>query len=311
MKTTKKPWKSTDYELVLMASLSVIFLFIFAYMPMYGITLAFKDGDGQINVLKTLFFGEWVGFDNFKAFLADEKFYQVLGNTLGLNFLMLLIEFPAPIFLALMINEIGHGSYKKVVQSISIFPHFLSWSIFGGIILAISNVNTGILNPILEILGLSSTENPVNLATADYIWTLIIGSSLIKGTGWGSIIYLTAIVGIDPALYEAATIDGAGRFYKMWYITFPSIKPTITLFLILRLSNMLDNSFEMFYIFQNGANLTKSEVLTTYIWKMSIGSSDRRFSYSSALGLFNSIIGFILLLVGNFTSKKLTGKGVF
>ena len=311
MSTRKKPWKTTDYELVFMAVLSVMFLFVFAYLPMYGITLAFKNGDGQINILKTLFFGEYIGFDNFKSFLLDEKFYQVLGNTLGLNLLMLLIEFPAPIILALLINEVEHKIYKKVVQSISIFPHFLSWTIFGGIILAVSNVNTGVINPVLEILGLSSKNKPVNLATSDYIWILIIGSSLIKSTGWGSIIYLTAITGIDPSLYEAATIDGAGRFDRIRYITIPSIMPTITLFLILRLSNMLDNSFEQFYVFQNGANLTASEVLSTYIWKMSIGSSDRRFSYSSALGLFNSVIGFILLLLGNFTSKKLTGKGVF
>ena len=311
MKTDKKPWKSTDYELVFMALLSVLFLFVFAYLPMYGITLAFKDGDGKINVLKTLFYGDWVGFANFKSFLYDEKFYQVLSNTLGLNLLMLIIEFPAPIILALLINEIGHGKYKKVVQSISIFPHFLSWTIFGGIILAVSNVNTGVINPLLEVLGLSSKSNPVNLATSDYIWSLVIASSLIKSAGWGSIIYLTAITAIDPALYEAAMLDGAGRFDRIKYITLPSIMPTITLFFILRLSNMLDNSFEQFYVFQNGANLTKSEVLSTYIWKMSIGSSSRRFSYSSALGLFNSVIGFILLLIGNFTSKKLTGKGVF
>ena len=311
MKKTKKPWKSSDYELVLMASLSVLFLFVFAYLPMYGITLAFKDGDGQINVLRSLFYGEWVGFDNFKAFLIDEKFYQVLGNTLGLNLLMLMFEFPAPILLALLINEVQGKRYKKVVQSVSIFPHFLSWTIFGGVILAVTNVNTGVVNVVLKALGLSSEQNPVNLATAEYIWLLIILSSLIKSTGWGSIIYLTAITGIDPALYEAATIDGAGRFAKMRYITLPSIMPTITLFLILRLSNMLSNSFEQFYVFQNGANLVTSEVLSTYIWKMSIGGSDRRFSYSAALGLFNSLIGFFLLFLGNLTSKKLTGKGVF
>ncbi|MBQ2712347.1 MAG: sugar ABC transporter permease [Clostridia bacterium] len=307
----KKEWKSTDYELIVMALLGVLFLFVFAYLPMYGITLAFKDGDGKINVLRTLFYGEWIGFDNFKAFFMDEKFYQVLRNTLGLNLLMLVIEFPAPILLALSINEVMHKPYKKVVQSISIFPHFLSWTIFGGIILAVSNVNTGVINPVLEVFGLSSPDKPVNLATGEYIWWLIILSSLIKSTGWGSIIYLTAITGIDPALYEAAEIDGAARFAKMRHITLPSIMPTITLFFILRLSNMLDNSFEQFYVFQNGANLTRSEVLSTYIWKMSIGSSDRRFSYSSALGLFNSVIGFILLLIGNLTSKKLTGKGVF
>lgn len=310
-KTIKKTWKVSDYELVLMASLSLIFLFVFAYLPMFGVILAFKDGDGEINVLKALLSSDFVGLKNFREFFSDDKFFKVLKNTLGLNLLMLAIEFPAPIIFALFLNEIRHGGYKKAVQTISTFPHFLSWTIFGGIMLAISNVNTGIINPILEFFGLSSPENPVNLASETYTWGMIICSSIVKSVGWGSIIYLAAITGINPELYEAATLDGAGRFQKMLYITLPSIAPTITVFFILRLSNMLDNSFEQFYIFQNGVNLEKSEVLTTYIWKVSIGSQQMRYSYASALSLFNSVIGLILLLLGNFTSKKLTGRGIY
>ena len=310
-KTEKKPWKDSDYELVLMASLSLVFLFVFAYLPMAGIIIAFKDGDGQINVLKTLLQGDFVGLKNFQEFFSDDKFFKVLKNTLGLNLLMLALEFPTPIIFALFLNEIRHAKYKKTVQTISTFPHFLSWTIFGGIMLAISNVNTGIINPILEIFGLSSAKNPVNLQSSDHTWGLLISTSIIKSMGWGSIIYLAAITGINPELYEAATLDGAGRFQKMIYITLPSIAPTITVFFILRLSNMLDNSFEQFYIFQNGVNLEKSEVLTTYIWKVSIGSQQMRYSYASALGLFNSIIGLILLLLGNTVSKKLTGRGIY
>lgn len=310
-RATKKPWKVSDYELVLMASLSLVFLFVFAYLPMFGVMLAFKDGDGEINVLKVLFSGDFVGLKNFREFFSDDKFFKVLRNTLGLNLLMLAIEFPAPIVFALFLNEVRHERYKKTVQTISTFPHFLSWTIFGGIMLAISNVNTGILNPVLEFFGLSSSENPVNFASETYTWGMIICSSIIKSVGWGAIIYLAAITGINPELYEAATLDGAGRIQKMLYITLPSIAPTITVFFILRLSNMLDNSFEQFYIFQNGVNLEKSEVLTTYIWKVSIGSQQMRYSYASALSLFNSIIGLILLLLGNFTSKKLTGRGIY
>ena len=307
----KKPWDVSDYELVLMASLSLLFLFVFAYLPMYGVTLAFKDGDGEINVLRSLFADNWVGFYNFKQFFADDKFYTVISNTLSINLLMLCIEFPAPIIFALLLNEIQHTRYKKTVQTISTFPHFLSWTIFGGIILALTNVNTGVTTPIFEFLKLADQTNKINLVTSDYIWVLLIISSLIKSVGWGSIIYLAAITGINPEIYEAATLDGAGRFQRMRYITLPSISATITVFFILRISNMLDNSFEMFYIFQNGVNLSKSEVLTTYIWKVSIGSQQMRYSYASALGLFNSIIGLILLLLGNFVSKKITGKGIY
>ena len=303
----KKPWSVADYELVLMASLSALFLFVFAYIPMFGVTLAFKDGDGEINVLKTLFASNWIGFRNFAEFFKDDKFYSVFLNTLGLNLLMLLIEFPAPIIFALMLNEIKHTKYKKSVQTISTFPHFLSWTIFGGIILAITNVNTGITTPVLSVFGVKN----VNLASAEHTWAMLIVSSIIKSVGWGSIIYLAAITGISPELYEAATLDGAGRFQKMRYITLPSISDTVTVFFLLRISHMLGNNFEQFYIFQNGVNLEKSEVLTTYIWKVSIGSQQMRYSYASALSLFNSVIGLILLTIGNFTSKKLTGKGLY
>jgi len=307
----KKAWTLSDWQLFCGASLGFIFLFVFAYLPMVGMILAFKDGDFEADLLKVMLTGEWVGLRNFRNFWLDMQFKNIMLNTAGLNLLMLFINFPAPIIFALLLNEVTHSKFKRVAQSVTIFPHFLSWTIFGGIILAVTNMNSGIINPILNVFRLSSPGNPINLAKAEYTWVIIIISSLIKNAGWSSIIYLAAITGVSPSLYEAAEIDGAGRFKQMYYITLPSIAQTITVYFLLALGNFFTNSFEQFYIFQNGVNLSRSEVLTTYIYKMGIGSGTRKFSYTAAMGIFESIIGFALLVIGNFISKKTTSRGIF
>ena len=308
-KRRHKKWTLNDYILVGMASLSLIFLFIFNYIPMGGIVLAFKDGNNKLNVFKALFNSKFVGFNNFVEFFNDQKFYEVLTNTLGLNLLRLVICFPMPIIFALLLNEVKHKRFKKAIQSVSIFPHFLSWVIYGGLIISLCDMTTGIFNPILEAFGLSSETNPVNLLTADYFWGLVIISGLIKGVGWGSIIYLAAMTNIDPTLYEAAEIDGANRFQKMLFITLPLIANTITIYLLLQISGLLNNSFEQFYILQNAANISKSEVLSTYIYKS--GIIQRKYSFTAAMGLFDSLCGLILLLTSNAISKKLTGRGIY
>ena len=240
--------------------------------------------------------------------MKDVDFKNVLMNTLGLNLLMLLINFPAPIIFALLINEVRNNAYKKGLQIVATFPHFISWAIFGGLIVSLTDQTTGIVNPILNILGLSSKENPVYLGGADYFWTIMIVGSLIKGVGWGSIVYLAAIAGISNELYEAAAIDGSNRFTNAVYITLPSIAPTITVFLLLNISRILNNSFEQFDSMQNAVNLTRSEVLATFIYRT--GISARRYSYTTAVGLFESLVSIILLLTSNFISKKTTGRGI-
>jgi putative aldouronate transport system permease protein len=289
--------------------LGIVFLIVFAYIPLAGVLLAFKDGDNQLNVLRALFETDFVGLRNFQAFLFDQKFVDVLLNTLGLNLLRLIISFPLPIIFALFLNELKNKRFKKVIQSVSIFPHFLSWVVFGGIIIALCDMTTGIMNPLLYLFGIGSRENPINLLTADYFWPLIIISGLLKGVGWGSVIYLASMTSIDPTLYEVADIDGAGRFRKMFSITIPLIAPTITIYLLLQVSGLLNNSFEQFYVMQNAANLSRSEVLATYIFKT--GIIQRRYSYTSALGLFESICGFILLLTSNLIAKKIGGRGLY
>lgn len=308
-KKKKKKWTKNDWILLGMAGISLVFLGVFAYIPMGGVILAFKDGNNKLNVFKAITQSKFVGFENFVEFFHDQKFYDVLSNTLGLNLLRLLICFPMPIIFALLLNEVKHRKFKKVIQSISIFPHFLSWVVFGGLIVAMCDMTTGIFNPILDALGLSSEDNPVNLLTSDYFWGLIIISGLIKGVGWGSIIYLAAITGIDPTLYEAAEIDGANRFQRMTRITLPLISGTITIYLLLQISGLLNNSFEQFYMLQNAANISRSEVLATYIYKQ--GIIQRKYSYTSAMGLFESFCGLVLLVTSNFVSKKISGRGLY
>ncbi len=291
-----------------MASFSIIFLAVFSYAPLFGLSLAFKDGDYKLNLLKAITETPWVGLNNFTAFLQDPNFFDAMMNTIVLNLIMLLINFPAPILFALLINEVRHDKYKNVVQTVANFPHFISWVIFGGMIIAMTDMTTGIINPILNALGLSSADNPVNIQGESYAWATVIISSLIKGVGWGSIVYVAAISGIDGNMYEAAELDGANRFQKVIYITLPGIAPTITVFALLSVSNLLKNSFDQFYVLQNSLNISKMEVLATYVYKT--GLTQRRYSYASALGLFNSVVSVILLVVSNTISKKLTGRGV-
>lgn len=301
--------KKFNKTLFCLACLGALFLAVFAYGPMFGLLLAFKDGDFKISLSDAILRTDWVGLRNFSNFLKDRNFWDVMINTLVLNVLMLFINFPAPIIFALLLNEVLSSKLKRTVQTVCIFPHFISWIIFGGIIIAMTDMTTGICNPVLYALGLSSPEDPVNLQTAEFFWAEMIIASLIKGVGWGSIVYLAAIAGIDREIYEAATLDGANRFRKAVHMTLPSIAPTITVFFLLKVSNLLDNSFEQFYSLQNAVNLEKSEVLSTYLYKT--GLQERRYSYSTAMSLFNALIAVFLLVSGNFISKKLTDRGLF
>lgn len=306
-KKRRKKWNSDDYILFFMASLSVVFLGVFAYLPMFGLVLAFKDGDGVLNIMKAITDAKWVGFDNFKMFLTDSDFISVIKNTLLLNVLQLLINFPSPIIFALLLNELRNKHFKKTVQTISYLPHFLSWVIFGGIFLTLINMDTGVINELL--VSLHIIKEPVNFAgDPKYFYGIIIISSLLKGIGWGSIIYLAAISGIDPNLYDAAKIDGASRFQNMWYITLPSIAPQITLFFILSVSSILNSGVDHILVFQNQMNLSASEVIDTYVLKY--GLTKNQYSYATAVGFFKSIIGFAIILISNQISKKVTGNGI-
>ena len=306
-KKQKISYSSSQWQVLSLAILGVVFLIVFAYIPMFGVALAFKSDDGTLNVVEQILYSDWVGLENFKVFLTDKDFFSVLWNTLGLNILQLIFNFPSPIIFALMLNEILHKKFKKSVQVITYFPHFISWVVFGGIILSLLDTKGGVVNSLLT--GLKIVKEPINFGRSEYFWGTIIITSIIKGVGWGSIIYMAAISGIDGCLYEAAEIDGAGRWTKMWYVTLPSIKGTITLFLVLSISGILNNGFDHIWTFQNQINLSKSEVIDTFVFKY--GISDHRYPYATAVGLFKSVISLILLLGANKVSKLLTGEGIY
>lgn len=208
----KKKWTGNDWTLFIMASLGIVFLAIFAYAPLYGLLLAFKVDEPYANIVNIIQNGEWAGLGNFKAFLEDQEFGNIMLNTLGLNLLQLLINFPAPIIFAVLMSELISDRFKKFVQTSTFFPHFLSWVIFGGIFLSLLDFDTGIVNRILALFK----KDPVNiLGEQKYFWGIIITTSLLKGLGWGSVIYVAAISGIPQDMYEAAKIDGANRWHKI------------------------------------------------------------------------------------------------
>ncbi|WP_321003923.1 ABC transporter permease [Eisenbergiella porci] len=300
--------RKINYAVLFMAMLGVIFLFIFNYLPMFGVVIGFKDMDYALNINKALSTSSFVGFKNFLAFLHDKDFKNIMVNTLGLNFLQLIITFPVPIIFAVMLNELRSKKLQKGVQTITYFPYFISWVVFGGILIGMLSPEGGVVNEILKTMGI--IKEPISfVSNPDYFWGVVIISSLIKGLGWGAIIYIAAIAGIDSALYDAAKIDGANRFQKALYITIPCITGTIVVMLLLQVSGLLSSNFDQIYVLQNPLNLSRSEVLDTYIYK--IGISQRRYSFTTAVGLFKSIISLVLLTSGNLISKKLLGRGLY
>lgn len=297
-----------NWQVFLMAMAGVVFLLVFAYLPMSGIVIAFKDLDYALNVMKALIQKPLVGFKNFNIFLTDPQFKDIMLNTLGLNILQLVITFPAPIIFALLLNEVSNAKFKRTIQTVTYFPYFISWVVFGGIVLSMLSADGGIINDVLVKLGLIK-ESIAFASKPEYFWGIVIVSSLIKGLGWGAVIYIAAIAGVDPSIYESAVIDGANRFQTMFHITLPCIAGTITVMLLLSVSGLLNSSFDQIHIMQNPLNLARSEVLDTFIYK--VGITQRRYSYTTAVGLFKSVISLVLLTSSHLVSKKLTGRGLF
>ena len=283
----------------------VIFLILFAYLPMIGVVTAFID----YNPVKGYLGSEFVGLKYFKELFSDWAFPMILKNTLGINLIGLAISFPTTIIFALMLNEIQNPLFKKTVQTVSYLPHFVSWVIFGGIIIQLLSPGTdGVINKLLLSIGL--IKEPINfLGEEKLFWPILIAASLIKGIGWSAIIYIAAIAGINTELYEAATIDGAGRLQKTWYITLPGIAGTIIVMLIFEISGILNSGMDALLVLQNDLNYYASETIDFYVYHVGIGNF--RYSYATAIGLLKSIVGLILLLTANFASKKLTDRGLF
>lgn len=281
----------------------IIWMIIFNYIPMYGIIIAFKE----YSIIGTIADAPWVGLANFKEFLTDDSFMLVMKNTLGISFLKLIIGFPIPIVFAILLNEVYNAKFKKFVQTVSYLPHFFSWVVLGGIMINWLS-ETGLINELLTKSGLM--KEPISyLAREEYFWAITILSDIWKETGWNAIIYLAAIAGINPSLYEAAKIDGAGKLSQIWHITLPSIKGTITILFILAVSGVLNSNFDQMLVLQNPLNANASEVIDTFVYKLGLRSM--RFSYSTAVGLFKSVIALILLVSANFVSKKFSDRSLF
>ena len=297
-----------NWQVFLMAMLGVAFLLVFAYTPMFGIAIAFKNMDYSMNFMKDLVNKPWVGLANFAKFIHDAQFATVMTNTLLLGILELVCTFPLPILFALLLNELHSSAYRRVAQTATYFPHFISWVVYGGIVTAFLSSDGGFVNNILMAMGL--IQKPINfMSEPGAFYAIVIVSTALKETGWGSVIYVAAIAGVDQEIYEAAEIDGANRWQTAFRVTLPCILPTVTIMLLLALSGILGSGFDRIYMLQNPLNLVRSEVLDTYIYK--VGLSQRRFSYTTAVGLFRSIIAVILLGSGNWASRKLTGNGLF
>ncbi|WP_242964917.1 ABC transporter permease [Scatolibacter rhodanostii] len=289
--------------LLLMVIPGIIWMLIFNYTPMYGIIIAFKD----YKITKPISEAEWVGLKHVIEFFKDERFFLILKNTLGISFLKLIIGFPLPILFAIMLNEVKHNRFKKVVQTISYLPHFLSWVVLGGIMITWLS-ESGLLNELLLSMGLIKEAIPF-IAKSEYFWGVVIVSDIWKELGWNAIIYLAAISGIDQSMYEAATVDGAGRLRKIWNITLPSIAGTITILLILAVGNMMNSNFDQIFVLKNTLNADASDVIDIFVYRMGIQSG--RFSFATAAGLFKSLTAVVLLVSTNTIVKKINNTSLF
>ena len=281
----------------------IIWFFIYRYLPMLGLLLAFKD----FSFSKGIFGSRWVGWDNFYfLFFQQADFYKIVRNTLLINLYRLVWSFPAPIVIALLLNELRAGRFKKFVQTAIYIPHFVSWVIFGSIVIQFLSPSAGIVNALIKALG----GQPIFFMTSPaWFRPIVVVSDIWKNTGWGTIIYLAALAGVDPELYDAAKIDGANRWDQIWHVTLPSISETIVFILLLNVGRIMMIGFDQIYVLYNPTVYDVGDVISTYVYRIGIGNA--QFSITTAIGLFQSLIGLLMIYASNFVSQKLVGKGIW
>nr|WP_240489071.1 ABC transporter permease subunit [Cohnella thermotolerans] len=280
----------------------VLYFIIFKYIPMFNAVLAFKD----YNVIKGIWGSPWVGMKYFNLFFHNPVFGTLLKNTLFISLYLLAAGFPIPIILALALNEVKSGRFKRVVQLVTYAPYFISTVVMVSIIMLFLAPNLGIVNMILGSLGIDSINflgNP-NMFRSVYVW-----SEVWQSAGYSAVIYLAALAGVDPSLYEAARVDGASRLQKIWNVDVPGILPAAVIILILNVGNVMSIGFEKIYLLQNPLNTTTSEIISTYVYK--IGLLNANYSFATAVGLFNSVINLILLVTVNFAAKRLSKNSLW
>ena len=277
-------------------------MIIFCYVPMYGVIISFQDYYPRLGITGS----EWVGFKHFEKLFTGRYFFPVLRNTLIISIGKLLFGFPAPIILCLLLNEVRSLKFKKVVQTISYLPHFISWVVLASIVQTILSPSSGVVNYIIQLLG---GEPIFFMGSSDWFRKVIVGSSIWRDTGWQTVVFMAAILSIDPQLYEAADLDGAGRFQKMIYVTLPCIAPTIIIMFIMATGNVIQDDFDQIYNMLNAKVMDVGDVIGTYTYRM--GIEKMNFSYATAVGLFKNVVSLILVTFTNAFSRKLSGSSLW
>ena len=302
----KQEWKNVRRykDLLALFTIVIAYFVIFKYIPMYGVTLAFKDFRLKLGILRS----PWAGLKHFRLLFSTPSFFEVLRNTVSISLLRIVFGFPAPILLALLLNELRDGPFKKTVQTVSYLPHFLSWVVVAGLMTQLLSPNNGAVNYVLtKYMGF---EKPIFfLGDNSYFRGTLIVSDIWKEVGWGSVLYIATIAGISPELYEAAVVDGATRFQRLLHVTLPSILPTITVMLILRVGSVMDAGFDQVFNLYNSAVYKTGDIIDTFVYRYGLG--DMQYSFSTAVGLFKNVIGFVLVVGTNAITNKLNGTGIW
>ncbi|SFM27270.1 putative aldouronate transport system permease protein [Paenibacillus sp. 1_12] len=280
----------------------MLYFILFKFGPMWGLLISFQD----YNPFQGFWGSEWVGFKHFRELFVSEYFYIMARNTFLINIFGLVFSFPLPILLALMLNEIRHEAFKRINQTIIYLPHFLSWVVVASMTFFMLSTDVGIINKIMMGFGMK----PVSfLSNPNYFWGLITAQGIWKDAGWGTIIFLAAMAGVDPQRYEAAVVDGASRLRQIWHITLPAIRPTIIILLILRLGHIADVGFEQLLLMQNSLVLPVAEVFDTYAFNQGIVRG--QISVGVAVGMFKGLVGLVLVMSSNFIIKKMGHEGIY
>jgi ABC-type polysaccharide transport system, permease component len=282
---------------------AVVYIAVFMYAPMYGLVIAFKDFSASKGIMGS----PWVGTKWFSTFFNAPRFWQILKNTLALSVYSLVVGFPLPVILALIINGIGNTRAKKFTQTVTYMPYFISTVVLVGMMSVLFSPRSGIVNTLLSYLG--GSGDTFFMGESKFFRHMYVWSGVWQSTGWNSIIYIAALTGVSQELHEAAKIDGANKLQRILNVDLPAIMPTMVILLIMNCGSILSVGYEKVYLLQNDLNTPVSEVISTYIYKM--GLQQQRFSYSTAIGLFNNVINFIILITVNKVSKKISGMGLF
>lgn len=288
--------------LFLMLLPCLLWYVIFHYVPMYGLIIAFKEYDFMAGILGS----QWVGLQYFKQFFENPYLWRILKNTFVISINSLVWGFPVPIIFALLLNELGSLKYKKIVQTVTYLPHFISVVIMVGLLKQLTSPTTGVINAAVTALG----SEPINFfMEKSWFVPLYVLSGIWSDFGWGAIVYIAAIAGISPELYEAATVDGAGRFRRVWHITIPGIMPTVIVLFILRMGNVLNVGYEKILLMYNEGIYETADVISTYVYRNGIRNAN--YSFGTAVGLLNSVVALILIVITNYISNKVSDVGLW